>query len=109
VIMGNPDRPELGEELANSFCRTDPRIARAFARTTFLSDNRADLARVTIPTLILQCSTDAIAPPEVGAFVHAQIPGSSLVTLAATGHCPQLSAPEATLAAITAFAADPRS
>jgi sigma-B regulation protein RsbQ len=109
VIMGNPDRPELGEELANSFCRTDPRIARAFARTTFLSDNRADLATVTIPTLILQCSTDAIAPPEVGAFVHAQIPGSSLVTLAATGHCPQLSAPEATLAAITAFAADPRS
>ena len=44
VIMGNPDRPELGEELTNSFCRTDPRIARVFARATFLSDNRADLA-----------------------------------------------------------------
>jgi sigma-B regulation protein RsbQ len=105
VIMGNPERPELGEELANSFCRTDPLIARAFARTTFLSDNRSDLARVTVPTLVLQCSSDAIAPPEVGEFVRAQIPGSRLVMLAATGHCPQLSAPDATLAAIASFAA----
>ena len=107
VIMGNPDRPELGEELTNSFCRTDPQIARAFARTTFLSDNRADLARVTVPTLVLQCSSDVIAPPEVGAFVQAQIPHSRLVTLAATGHCPQLSAPEATLEAIVSFAGGP--
>jgi sigma-B regulation protein RsbQ len=105
VIMGNPERPELGEELANSFCRTDPLIARAFARTTFLSDNRSDLPHVTVPTLVLQCSSDAIAPPEVGEFVRAQIPGSRLVTLAATGHCPQLSAPDATLAAIASFAA----
>jgi sigma-B regulation protein RsbQ len=104
VIMGNADRPELGEELANSFCRTDPQAARAFARTTFLSDNRSDLARVTVPTLILQCSSDVIAPPEVGDYVRAQIPASTLVTLAATGHCPHLSAPEATLAAIRSFA-----
>lgn len=104
AIMGNPGHPELGEELANSFCRTDPRIAAAFARTTFLSDNRADLARVTTATLVLQCSEDVIAPREVGAFVQAQIPGSRLVTLPATGHCPQLSAPEATLAAIASFA-----
>ncbi|MFF5159333.1 alpha/beta fold hydrolase [Streptomyces sp. NPDC000348] len=103
VIMGNPDRPELGEELTNSFCATDPDIARAFARTTFLSDSRKDLAGVTVPTLILQCEQDVIAPPEVGAYVHAAIPGSELVTLDATGHCPQLSAPEATTAAIRAF------
>src|SRR6202522_634570 len=107
VIMGNPERPELGEELTNSFCRTDPAMARVFARTTFLSDNRADLAKVTVPTLILQCSRDAIAPTEVGAFVHDQIPGSTLVTLAATGHCPHLSAPDATLAAIASFASGP--
>jgi sigma-B regulation protein RsbQ len=107
VIMGNPERPELAEELAGSFCRTDPAIARAFARTTFLSDNRADLAKVSVPTLILQCSRDAIAPPEVGAYVHAEIAGSALVTLPATGHCPQLSAPEATFAAITSFASGP--
>jgi sigma-B regulation protein RsbQ len=107
VIMSNPERPELGEELTNSFCRTDPAMARVFARTTFLSDNRADLAKVTVPTLILQCSRDAIAPAEVGAFVHDQIPGSVLVTLAATGHCPQLSAPDATRAAIASFAAGP--
>ncbi|MFJ4788699.1 alpha/beta fold hydrolase [Streptomyces sp. NPDC088794] len=103
VIMGNPERPELGEELTNSFCRTDPEIARVFARVTFLSDNRRDLARVSVPTLVAQCSRDAIAPPEVGAFVHAQIPGSRLVTLDATGHCPQLAAPEETAAAIAGF------
>lgn len=104
VIMGNPDRPELGEELTNSFCRTDPDIARVFARVTFLSDNRADLAAVRVPTLVAQCSSDAIAPPEVGAFVDAQMPRSHLVTLNATGHCPQLAAPEETAAAIAAFA-----
>jgi sigma-B regulation protein RsbQ len=106
VIMGNPDRPELGQELTNSFCRTDPRIARVFARATFLSDNRADLASVTVPTLVVESAHDAIAPREVGAFVHAAIPGSRLITLDATGHCPQLSAPEATAQAILSFAAE---
>ena len=105
VIMGNPERPELAEELAGSFCRTDPAIARVFARTTFLSDNRTDLAKVTVPTLILQCARDAIAPAEVGAFVQAEIPGSRLVTLDAVGHCPQLSAPAATADAIGSFVA----
>ncbi|WP_157620683.1 alpha/beta fold hydrolase [Saccharothrix sp. NRRL B-16348] len=106
VIMGNPDRPELGAELTNSFCRTDPEVARVFARTTFLSDNRADLGEVSVPTLVLECRQDVIAPPEVGAYVHARIAGSTLVTLDATGHCPQLSAPEATAAAIARFVAD---
>jgi sigma-B regulation protein RsbQ len=106
IIMGNPDRPELGEELTDSFCRTDPAIARVFARTTFLSDNREDLASVKVPTLILECEQDVIAPPEVGAYVHAAIPGSRIVTLDAVGHCPQLSAPEATAAAIASFARD---
>ena len=103
VIMGTPDRPELGDELTNSFCRTDPRIARVFARATFLSDNRDDLARVTVPTLVVECAHDAIAPRGVGAYVNSRIPGSRLVTLDATGHCPQLSAPEATTEAIRSF------
>jgi sigma-B regulation protein RsbQ len=103
VIMGNPDRPELTEELTNSFCRTDPAIARQFARVTFLSDNRADLPGVAVPTLVLQCSQDVIAPDVVGEFVHRQIPGSVLTRLAATGHVPHLSAPEETTAAIRAF------
>ena len=103
VIMGNPDRPELGKELANSFCRTDPAIASQFARVTFLSDNRADLPRVGIRTLVLQCSEDAIAPRPVGEYVHRQIPDSELVVMKATGHCPNLSAPEETIAAIRAF------
>lgn len=103
VIMGNPDRPELGAELTASFCRTDPEIARRFAHVTFLSDNRADLARVSVPTLILQCTNDVIAPVAVGEYVRDAIPGAELVLLDATGHCPNLSAPEATTAAIAAF------
>jgi sigma-B regulation protein RsbQ len=103
VIMGNPDRPELGAELTNSFCRTDPEIAAQFARVTFLSDNRDDLARVTTPSLILQCSEDAIAPRSVGEYVQREIAGSRMVMLDATGHCPNLSAPEQTIAAIESF------
>jgi sigma-B regulation protein RsbQ len=103
VIMGNPQHPELAEELTNSFCRTDPDIARQFARVTFLSDNRSDLASVAVPTLVLQCSEDVIAPDVVGRYVHEHVPGSTLTHLAATGHVPHLSAPEATTAAIRAF------
>ncbi|MFE9136887.1 alpha/beta fold hydrolase [Streptomyces sp. NPDC007355] len=108
AIMGNAERPELGDELTNSFCATDPDMARVFARTTFLSDSRDDLKGVEVPTLILDCAQDVIAPPEVGAFVHRAIPGSTLVTLNATGHCPHLSAPEATNDAITRFLAELR-
>lgn len=103
VIMGNADRPDLGEELTNSFCRTDPEIAKHFARTTFLSDNRSDLGDIPARVLILQCRDDVIAPLAVGEYVHAAIPGSSLVLLDATGHCPNLSAPAETIAAIKAF------
>jgi sigma-B regulation protein RsbQ len=103
AIMGNSDRPEFGEELTNSFCRTDPEIAKAFARVTFMSDNRADLSKVRAQTLVLQCSEDLIAPPEVGRYVHEHIQGSEMVMMRATGHCPNLSAPEETIAAIRAF------
>ena len=103
VMMGTPDRPELGEELTNSFCRTDPDIAHRFARVTFLSDNRDDLAAVTVPTLVLQCTDDVIAPEVVGRYVHEAIPGSVFTKLSATGHCPNLSAPEETTSAIRAF------
>jgi sigma-B regulation protein RsbQ len=103
VIMGNADRPELGAELTESFCRTDPEIQRRFARATFLSDNRADLERVKVPTLVLQCSDDVIAPDAVGRYVAETIPGGRMVKLSATGHCPNLSAPAETIAAIQAF------
>jgi len=105
VIMGNPDRPQLGAELTESFCRTDPDIARRFARVTFMSDNRADLPNITTPTLVLQCSNDVIAPVAVGEYVRDSMPNASLVMLQATGHCPNLSAPDETTAAIAAFVA----
>jgi sigma-B regulation protein RsbQ len=104
AIMGNADQPELGEELAASFCRTDPVIATEFARTTFTSDNRADLPLLATRTLILQCTDDIIAPQEVGRYLLAHIAGSELVVLKATGHCPNLSAPAEVIAAIQAFA-----
>jgi sigma-B regulation protein RsbQ len=103
VIVGNPDRSELGAELTASFCRMDPEIARQFATATFLSDNRRDLARVPVPTLVLQCTDDVIAPEGVGAYVAAEVPDSTLVQLEATGHCPNLSAPGETAAAIEQF------
>ncbi|SUX44049.1 alpha/beta fold hydrolase [Chryseobacterium indoltheticum] len=106
VIMGNPEREELGKELANSFCKTDPEIAKHFAKTTFLTDKRDILQHTKVPVLILQCSNDIIAPLEVGHYMHKQIENSKLVVMKATGHCPNLSAPEETIAAIRSFLND---
>jgi sigma-B regulation protein RsbQ len=103
VIMGNPDQPELAAELTASFCRADPEIQKRFARATFLADNRKDLDGIALPTLVLQCSDDMLAPESVGAYVHEHLTGSQFVKLRATGHCPNLSAPQETIEAITAF------
>lgn len=103
TIMGNPDRPELGAELTESFCRTNPAIARQFARVTFLSDNRDDLPKLRRPSLILQCDQDVIAPRAVGEYLHRNLAASQFVQLQATGHCPNLSAPAETAAAIRTF------
>ncbi len=105
VIMGNADRPELGQELTESFCRTDPVAARQFAQVTFMSDNRADLPKIPTPTLVLQCTDDAIAPVAVGEYVSETIPQATLTMLDATGHCPHLSAPDQTIEAMRAFLA----
>ena len=103
VIIGNPDRPELGAELTASFCRTDPTVAKQFARVTFLSDNRGDLPKVSVPTLVLQCRSDVIAPIAVGEYVRDHLPNATYRLLDATGHCPNLSAPDDTAAAIDEF------
>lgn len=103
VVMGRPDRPELAAELEQSFCRTDPAIAGHFAEVTFQSDNRQDLCHVSVPTLVIQASEDAIAGPSVGRYVHGLIDGSDFVMLEATGHCPHLSAPDETIAAMLDF------
>lgn len=103
MIMGNPDRPELTRELADSFCRADPELARHFARVTFRADNRKDLERVTTPALILQCAHDAVAPRAVGEYVREHLAGSTSVVIEASGHCPNLSAPAATVRAIQSF------
>jgi sigma-B regulation protein RsbQ len=103
VIMGNPDQPELGAELTEAFCRTDPAISRRFARATFLSDNRADLPRVTAPSLVLQCREDVIAPFEVGRYVADRLPDAHLRVLDAVGHCPNLSAPDQVIDAIREY------
>jgi sigma-B regulation protein RsbQ len=103
AIMQNPERPELGAELTESFCSTDPVIARRFAEATFFADNRADLTRVRVPSLVLQCADDIIAPTAVGDYVHRQTPGSTLRRMQATGHCPHMSAPEETIALVREY------
>lgn len=103
AIMKNPDRPELGVELTESFCSTDPEIARRFAEATFFADNRADLQQVRVPSLILQCSEDMIAPPEVGEYMYRHLAGSTLRRLTATGHCPHMSHPEETIQAMREY------
>jgi len=105
VVMKNDERPELTKELNDSFCSTDPKITRRFAETTFFSDNRADLARLSVPSLIMQCSEDAIAPVEVGHYLHQNLPQSTLRMMKATGHCPHVSHPEETIEAIRSYLA----
>jgi sigma-B regulation protein RsbQ len=107
VVMKNPDSPELVQELQSSFCATDPRVTREFARTTFLSDNREDLSRVDVPSLILQCSEDAVAPDAVGEYLHRHLRGSKLARMKATGHCPHMSHPAETIALIKEYLAQP--
>ncbi len=109
AIMGNPERPELGEELSNSFCSTDPVIAREFAKVTFYSDARVNLPLLQVESLTLQCSQDMLAPEEIGTYIQANTPNNFLVNLAATGHCPHLSAPEEIISSIKAYLAAPLS
>ena len=105
MVMGNPGAPELGQRLTGSFHATDPDIAQHFARVTFLSDIRGRLAEVSTPALVLQCVDDVLAPPRVGDYLHERLAGSTLLQLTATGHCPHLSAPEETIAAVQAYLA----
>jgi len=107
AIMKNPDRPELAGELESSFCSTDPVIARRFAEATFFADNRRDLASVQVPSLIMQCSEDMIAPSAVGEYVSRELPLSTLRNLRATGHCPHMSHPEETIAVMREYLRSP--
>jgi sigma-B regulation protein RsbQ len=107
VIVQNADQPEFAAELEQSFCSTDPVVARQFAEVTFRGDNRADLPNVPVPALVLQCSADQIAPTAVGEYVARRLPRARLHQLAATGHCPHLTHPAETIAAIRAYLADP--
>jgi sigma-B regulation protein RsbQ len=106
VIMGNADKPELSEELANSFCKNNPEIAKQFANVTFLGDNRHDLSKLKTRTLILQCSSDVIAPDSIGKYVHEQVQNSTIFFMEATGHCPHMSAPKETIELVTKFLAN---
>jgi sigma-B regulation protein RsbQ len=107
AIMKNADRPELGEELTASFCSTDPVIARNFASATFLADNRKDLAQVKVPSLILQCSDDMVAPESVGLYLNRELAESTMRVMKATGHCPHMSDPEETIALMKEYLAAP--
>jgi sigma-B regulation protein RsbQ len=106
VIMKNQERPELTDELEKSFCSTDPEIARRFAEATFFADNRDDLKHVSVPSLIMQCSDDAVAPLEVGDYLHRNLSQSTLRVMKATGHCPHMSHPKETIETIREYLGD---
>lgn len=103
LIMGRPDAPEFGQELTQSFCSTDSTVMKQFARATLLADNRADLAKLNVPALILQCDQDIIAPQPVGEYMHKHLTNSTLRYMKATGHCPHLSAPTETIALMQTY------
>ena len=93
VVSGETEAGALTGELSDSFCSTDPTVARVFAQTTFFSDNRADLPLVSRPCLILQHREDALAPLGVGEYMHANLQGSTLKVLDVAGHCGHMSQP----------------
>jgi sigma-B regulation protein RsbQ len=103
MIMGAPNMPDLSQELVRSFGRSDPSIARHFARVTFLADHRADLPKSAVPALILQCSDDLIVPREVGDYLVAHLPESTLQIVGNVGHCPHMSAPTPCSRSIDSF------
>jgi sigma-B regulation protein RsbQ len=103
AVMGEGSAEALTLELRDSFCATDPYVTRRFAQATFLSDNRADLPRCPVPSLVIQCHDDAIAPTGVGRYVHEHTPGSTLALIEATGHCPHMTHPQQTIAAIRRY------
>ena len=109
VVMGNPDRPELASDLETTFCSIDPLMARQFAEVTFLSDNRADVEKVSVPSLILQVSNDVVAPMEVGRYLHARLANSTFRVIDGTGHCPHVSHPDGTIRLIREYVAGQRS
>lgn len=103
VVMG-PGAEAHETEWRDSVCRLDPAIAKDFARVTFKSDHRNDFAKVATETLLIECAEDALAPPEVGAFVHAAMPNSRRFILSTTGHCPHMSAAGDVIDALADFA-----
>lgn len=103
VIMGNPGSPQLHTELEGSFCRINPTVAREFAKVAFLSDVRHLLKDVSVPTLVMQCTDDLLAPVHVGEYTRDHIPQAALSVLKATGHLPHVSAPEETANTILGY------
>lgn len=107
AVMGGQSPEALTQELKESFCAGDPYIARRFATATFLADNRADLPLLDKPSLIIQCSDDAIAPMAVGEYMHAHLKDSTFRVIKASGHCPHMTHPAETVALIRDYLAQP--
>ena len=105
LIAGDGDTGPATTELSESFCRTDPDIAKHFGRVTFLSDHRADMKLVTTQAIIIQCAHDTLAPVTVGHWLFGNMRDAQLAVIDATGHCPHLTAAEITTDQIRAFLA----
>jgi pimeloyl-ACP methyl ester carboxylesterase len=66
-------------------------------------DSAAVLPSITVPTTIIVGDEDVITPPSDAQFMHARIPGSTLVTIRGAGHMSNLEDPEAFNAAMNQF------
>jgi len=103
LVMGTENSVEFVNELRDSFCSTDPKTAKAFAKATFFSDLRDKLQTVQHPTLILQSSDDALAATYIGSYLHSEIAKSSLKIVKAKGHCLHMTHPNDVAVAIKDF------
>lgn len=103
LAMGTESSDLLVGELSDSFCSTDPVVAKSFARATFFSDYRHMLSQANHPTLILQSKVDALANEDVGRYINAHMPGSTLQILASEGHCIHMTHPDLVREQLTAW------
>jgi 3-oxoadipate enol-lactonase len=95
--------PDLMQGRREAFLKTDPEVLQAACAQLAELDLRGELARVTVPVLVLVGEHDEATPPPMSHELAAGLPNARLKVLAGCAHVPQLQAPEAFLDAIGDF------
>ncbi len=103
AAMGNADRPSLAQHFADTIKRIPKEQVLTVLCAIFQSDHRAEIARLTQPTLLIQARDDIAVPLEVAQYLHAHIRDSRLEVVNASGHLPHISAPLEVLRVLLPF------